>query len=155
MNPLQLRIKRYLCNLVLSRVLGQRKTAKCAQSTKTAKCARCTQSAVCSVYTNGKVCSVHKNSKLCSVNANGKKLVKTAILFHSLFLSCLLDWCLQFRCSPLWNVHSDIPRLSKPWTSNRSDDRPGIARPRPPMCAVWSHWKTRYDRDCQYTGRVQ
>ena len=33
MNPLQLRIKRYLCNLVLSRVVGRRKTAKFAQST--------------------------------------------------------------------------------------------------------------------------
>ena len=43
MNPLQLRIKRYLCNLVLSRVLGQSKKAKCAQSTKTAKCARSKQ----------------------------------------------------------------------------------------------------------------
>ena len=146
MNPLQLRIKQYLCNSVLSRVLGQRKTAKSARSTQTA---------VCSVYTNGKVCSVHTNGKLCSVYANGKKLGKTAILFHCLFLSCFLDWCLQFRCSPLWNVHSDIPRLSKPWTSNRSDDKPGIARPRPPMCAVWSHWKTRHDRDYQYIGRVQ
>ena len=33
MDPLQLRIKRYLCNLVLSRVVGRRKTAKFAQST--------------------------------------------------------------------------------------------------------------------------
>ena len=75
MNPLQLRIKRYLClNSVLSRVLGQRKTAKCAQSTKTANCARSTQTAMCSVYTNGKVCSVYKNGKLCTVYTNGSVL---------------------------------------------------------------------------------
>ena len=83
MNPLQLRNKRYLClNSVLSRVLGQRKTArcaqstktancarstetaKCAQSTKTANCARSTQTAVCSVYTNGSVLSLHKRQSV-------------------------------------------------------------------------------------------
>ena len=46
MNPLQLRIKQYLCNSILSRVHGLHKR-QCAHSTQTAKCARSTQTANC------------------------------------------------------------------------------------------------------------